>query len=181
MMTSQSSDASDAPGTIKSEKTLLSSRRSWISTTGLATSALFTQSAILSAFPGIASAAQTSLETFKDEKLKFEIKVPTNWEKQVQSLPDRRKIVLFIDPTSDKDKNLVFFAFTPVRDDFTSLSSFGSVDQVLKSCYSRFVVIVILFSSSNHASFCSLLGRTNDDSSERNHGRRREREQNDQS
>jgi hypothetical protein len=27
-------------------------------------------------------------------------------------------------------KSLLFFAFTPVRDDFTSLSSFGSVDQV---------------------------------------------------
>jgi hypothetical protein len=90
----------------------------------LATSALLTQSVI----PGIASAAET-LETFKDEKLNFEIKVPTSWEKQVQSLPDRRKIILFLDPTSDKDKNLLFFAFTPVRDDFTSLSSFGSVDQ----------------------------------------------------
>jgi hypothetical protein len=123
-MTCQSSDDSTR-STLMSEKTLLSSRRSWISTAGLATSALLTQSVI----PGIASAAET-LETFKDEKLNFEIKVPSSWEKQVQSLPDRRKIILFLDPTSDKDKNLLFFAFTPVRDDFTSLSSFGSVDQV---------------------------------------------------
>lgn len=110
----------------KSDDMPLSSRRSWLSTTGLATSALLTQSV----FPGVASAAGFKLETFEEEKLKFQIKVPANWEKQVQTLPDRRKIILFIDPTSDKDKTLLFFAFTPVRDDYTSLSSFGSVDNV---------------------------------------------------
>lgn len=122
MSTTQSGDAStDALGTTKSDKTLQSSRRSWLSTAGLATGVLFTQSAF---------AAGEKLETYQDEKLNFQIKVPANWDKQVQSLPDRRKIAMFIDPTSDKDKNLLFFAFTPVRDDFTSLSSFGSVDQV---------------------------------------------------
>jgi len=110
---------------MESSEMPLSSRRSWLTGAGLATSALLTQVA----FPEIASAAD-KLETYEDINLNFQIKVPSNWEKQVQTLPDRRKILLFIDPTSDKDKSLLFFAFTPVRDDFTSLSSFGSVDQV---------------------------------------------------
>lgn len=103
----------------------LSSRRSWLSGVGLVNSALLTQTA----FPEFASAAD-KLETFEDPTLKFQIKVPSTWEKQVNTLPDRRKIILFVDPTSDTEKALLFFAFTPVRDDFTSLSSFGSVDQV---------------------------------------------------
>jgi hypothetical protein len=78
---------------------LVATRRSWLSNAGLATS-----SVLLSAFAGVASAADTKLETFEDANLNFQIKVPANWEKQVQTLPDRRKIVLFIDPTSDKDK-----------------------------------------------------------------------------
>lgn len=78
---------------------LVATRRSWLSNAGMATS-----SVLLSAFPGIASAADTKLETFEDANLNFQIKVPANWEKQVQTLPDRRKVVLFIDPTSDKDK-----------------------------------------------------------------------------
>ena len=107
------------------EELPLSSRRSWLSGTGLAASALLAQTA----FPGIASAVD-KLEMVEDLNLNFQIKVPSDWIKQVQTLPDRRKIILFVDPTSDKDKSLMFFAFTPVRDDFTSLSSFGSVDQV---------------------------------------------------
>jgi len=39
--------------------------------------------------------------------------------------------VFFIDPKSGaEDKNLIFVAYTPIRDDFTSLASFGSVDQI---------------------------------------------------
>lgn len=39
--------------------------------------------------------------------------------------------MFFIDPKSGaEDKNLIFVAYTPIRDDFTSLASFGSVDQI---------------------------------------------------
>lgn len=55
----------------------------------------------------------------------------------MQELPDRRKIVFFVDPTTadasskkDDDKSLLFIAYTPVRDDFTSIGSFGTVEQV---------------------------------------------------
>jgi hypothetical protein len=82
-----------------------------------------------SAFPTNAAAVD-SLVTFEDANCGFQIKIPSSWEKQVQELPDRRKIVLFIDPTGDKDKTLCFIAYTPIRDDFTQISSFGSVDQV---------------------------------------------------
>lgn len=101
------------------------SRRSWLSATVATTSAFLAQGA----FPANAAAANT-LEAFEDPECGFQIKIPSQWEKQVQTLPDRRKIVLFIDPTGDKDKTLFFVAYTPIRDDFTQLSSFGSVDQV---------------------------------------------------
>lgn len=105
---------------IMSEET---SRRSWLSATVATTSAFLAQVA----FPANAAAANT-LEVFEDPECGFQIKIPSQWEKQVKTLPDRRKIVLFIDPTVDK--TLFFAAFTPIRDDFTQLSSFGSVDQV---------------------------------------------------
>lgn len=39
--------------------------------------------------------------------------------------------MFFIDPKSGaEDNNLIFVAYTPIRDDFTSLASFGSVEQV---------------------------------------------------
>lgn len=120
---------STARAMMQADDAPLTSRRSWLERAGLVTSTLLTQVAL----PGAAAAAD-KLEVFEDPNLNFQIKVPSNWEKQVQTLPDRRKIILFIDPTSDKDKSLLFFAFTPVRDDFTSLSSFGSVDQVGEPC-----------------------------------------------
>ena len=75
-----------------------------------------------------AIAADTLID-YKDETVGFNLKVPSDWESSVQSLPDRRKIQLFIKPNSNQ-KTLLFFAYTPVRDDFTSLGSFGSVDEV---------------------------------------------------
>lgn len=83
---------------------------------------------------GWAAEGPLKLSTFEDTDYGFKMSVPANWEKSEQTLPDRRKIVIFMDPTSDK-KTLLFLAYTPVRDDFTQLSSFGSVDQVVCSCY----------------------------------------------
>jgi PsbP len=75
------------------------------------------------------ASAEENLGDFEDATWKFSIKVPTGWEQSVQSLPDRRKIVLYIKPDSNQ-KTLCFIAYTPVRADFTSLGSFGSVDAV---------------------------------------------------
>ena len=83
----------------------------------------------------------TNFFTFQDEDCGFEVKIPVSWEKSVQTLADRRKIILFIEPNTmeEEDKTLLFLAYTPVRDDFTSLSSFGTVDQVL-DCYCIFFI-----------------------------------------
>ena len=79
------------------------------------------------------SLAADNLMEYKDDGCKFSLKVPSDWDQTVQELPfpDRRKIVLFIKPNSNQ-KTLLFVAYTPVRDDFTSLGSFGSIDQVSK-------------------------------------------------
>lgn len=74
----------------------------------------------------------TPLARFEDKNCKFSIDLPSEWIKTEQSLPDRRKIILCIKPDSNQ-KTLFFIAFTPTRDDFTSLGSFGSVDQVAQA------------------------------------------------
>ena len=106
-----------------------------------------TASIVLSTRTEPALASEESMDIFKDEDCGFQIKIPSDWEKSVQNLPDRRKIVLFVDPKSgEEDKTLVFVAFTPVRDDFTQLSSFGSVDQV--RYFDLALLKVIVFTSS---------------------------------
>jgi hypothetical protein len=106
-------------------------RRKFVSVSSLVTATLATQLPINYA---IAASEPNSFSTFEDDDLDFKVSFPSNWEKSVQSLPDRRKIVLFADPltASGKDQNLMFIAYTPVRDDFTSLSSFGSADEVAR-------------------------------------------------
>lgn len=79
-----------------------------------------------------AEAAAASLTKYQDEACKFSILLPSDWTQSVQQLPDRRKIVLYIKPNSEQ-KTLVFMAFTPVRDDYTSLGSFGSADEVAEA------------------------------------------------
>lgn len=83
-------------------------------------------------FAADSTGSSVPLAEFKDPDCKFSIQMPTSWNASTQSLPDRRKIQLYIDPNSNQ-KTLVFIAYTPVRDDFTSLGSFGSVDQVAQT------------------------------------------------
>ena len=64
---------------------------------------------------------------YQDTEFKIQFKVPSAWKQSVQELPDRRKIVLFAD---ENGVPKMFVAYTPIRDDFTSLGSFGSVDTV---------------------------------------------------
>lgn len=99
--------------------------------------------------PTSSSSSSSDFSLFQDDLVGFQIKAPVQWKKSEQTLPDRRKIILFVndegannDSTTTtttasaggggngNDKDLMFIAYTPVRDDFTSLSSFGSVDQV---------------------------------------------------
>lgn len=105
------------------------SRRSWLDTVSTA----FVVGASPLLLPGEKALAEDNQFTsFVDKACGFKISVPADWEMSEQTLPDRRRIVLFVDPaTNDSpNKTLMFAAFTPVRDDYTSLSSFGSVDQV---------------------------------------------------
>jgi hypothetical protein len=84
------------------------------------------------AWPSTATAAATNtkFETYNDPVHGFSVLVPTDWVRTEQTLPDRRQILLWTDPSDAGSKTNMFIAFTPVRDDFTSLSSFGSVDAV---------------------------------------------------
>jgi hypothetical protein len=109
------------------------SRRNLLASVALGTSALLIDPS--KAFAAASTDEGTSnLVDFKDAVRKVSIKVPSDWDKTIQELPDRRQITLYIKPNSDQ-KTLMFFAYTPVRDDFTSLGSFGNVDQV--SCWFR--------------------------------------------
>ena len=91
-----------------------------------------------SMFP-LASNASSSpvLESYVDEDYSFKLSVPSSYTSSVQKLSGRRKAVFFTDENStDSAGNidtLGFIAYTPMRDDFTSLSSFGSVEQVGQS------------------------------------------------
>ncbi len=84
--------------------------------------------------PAFANEDDGLFTLYQDESVGFQIKRPSGWEQSEQSLPDRRRIVLFVNNkdavSSEADKDLMFVAYTPVRDDFTQLSSFGSVEQV---------------------------------------------------
>jgi len=75
-------------------------------------------------FPKSASAAPPALTEFGDPS--FSLQVPKDWTFSEQALPDRRKLLLW----QESPETFLFVAYTPLRDDYTSLSSFGSVDQV---------------------------------------------------
>lgn len=87
---------------------------------------------------GAANAADGTIqfENFVDKDCNFKLNIPSSWETSTQELPDRRKIKFFVDNSMSvpqQDKTLVFIAYTPVRDDFTSLGSFGSVENVAQT------------------------------------------------
>jgi len=85
-------------------------------------------------FPSPSLAAEDDAFTlFKDENIGFQIKAPSGWDKSEQTLPDRRRLVLFMnneDGSAASKNDLMFIAYTPIRDDFTALSSMGTLDQV---------------------------------------------------
>ena len=87
------------------------------------TSALLIDPSLTNA-DGSVVAPASPLEVYEDKNCKFSVSVPSEWVKTEQTLPDRRKIVLYFKPESNQ-KTLMFIAYTPTRDDFTSLGSFG--------------------------------------------------------
>lgn len=112
-------------------------RRSWFVKT--ADAAIAASCVVTLPMPAVAA---EKFEIYQNDALGFQISIPVGWEKTVQQLPDRRSITLFIDPTSGEDKTLMFIAKTPIQPDFTSLASFGSVDQVrLSTSINRGVVM----------------------------------------
>jgi hypothetical protein len=113
--------------------TTMVDRRTWLSSAAPPLAVAATVELILSVAQVAAAATDspagtTRLQTFTDVTHGFSIKVPSEWIQSEQTLPDRRKLQMWMDPNDST--TLLFIAYTPVRDDFTSLSSFGSVDDV---------------------------------------------------
>lgn len=68
------------------------------------------------------AAEDDAFTVYKDENIGFQIKAPSGWDKSEQTLPDRRRLVLFInneDGSATNKNDLMFIAYTPIRDDFT--------------------------------------------------------------
>ena len=85
----------------------------------------------------VESSTTTKMEQYNDADYGFHLSIPSSWELTEQKLTGRRKALFFTDPTSSNNatgtnniETFWFVAYTPVRDDFTSLASFGSVDNV---------------------------------------------------
>jgi len=108
-------------------------RRVFVENAGKATG-IVSLSTILN--PDKASAEE--LKKYQDKECGFEVSIPQSWIKSEQNLSDldRRKLILYVDPsssTSTNSKTLCFIAYSSVRDDYTSLGSFGSVDQLAQA------------------------------------------------
>lgn len=102
--------------------------------------ALAGASILSTASPSISFAAEPLKldEPFEDSDFNFRVQFPSSWEKTEQKLSGRRKGFFYTDPnskdaTTDTIETLGFIAYTPLRDDFTSLASFGSVDEVAQT------------------------------------------------
>ncbi|CAN0297219.1 unnamed protein product, partial [Ectocarpus fasciculatus] len=61
----------------------------------------------------------------------FSQQVPDGWERSDAEISGRRKIVVYTSPTTPGAN--AFVAYTPARGDFTTLGSFGTLDQVSKT------------------------------------------------
>lgn len=88
-------------------------------------------SASLLALPLSSLANENNLESTKefiDEDTKTKFLRPASWVESHPELPDRRRLTMFISPVSPDDN--LFVSSTPIRDDFTSLASLGSLENV---------------------------------------------------
>jgi len=113
------------------DSTDMMDRRNFLTASSLVSATLAAQLPLNYAF----ASDDDSFNTFQDDEVGFKVSIPSNWVKSVQSLPDRRKIIFFSDPSTEAgiEQDLIFIAYTSVRDDFTQLSSFGSVEEVAQA------------------------------------------------
>ena len=116
---------------LKEETTI--SRRNLIASSVASVVAVSSALLIDPSFANAEGITSSPLERYEDKNCKFSISVPSEWVKTEQTLPDRRKIILYFKPDSNQ-KTLIFVAYTPTRDDFTSLGSFG-VRKFLSFCF----------------------------------------------
>ena len=72
--------------------------------------------------------AAAPLKDYKDARYGVSMGIPDGWTATQNELPDGRRIVTAADP-NDIDTN-VFLTFTPIRPDYSSLGSFGTIDFV---------------------------------------------------
>ncbi|KAL7553214.1 hypothetical protein ACHAWF_016472 [Thalassiosira exigua] len=130
----------DAAGGAVASPLPASSRRGFFSrslSAALAAGALGAAPPLLAPSPA-SGASDPPLEPYDDPDYGFRVRVPSSWDVSEQKLSGRRRAVFFTDPES-KDastgsiETLGFVAYTPLRDDFTSLASFGSVDEVAQT------------------------------------------------
>jgi hypothetical protein len=119
----------------------VSTRRSFFSRSLLVAGTTVSTATTTLLNPSITHAANTNnnnddiSKLFEDSNYGFRINIPSSWERSEQTLSGRRKAIFFTDPTSKNletgtIETLGYVAYTSVRDDFTNLSSFGSVDEV---------------------------------------------------
>ena len=80
----------------------------------------------ISLLPTVAGAAD-AVQTYRDTEFPVSFTVPASWEKKENVLGARRLIV-FVNP-NDANEN-AFIIFSPVQPDYTSLASFGNIDNV---------------------------------------------------
>ena len=73
-------------------------------------------------------ACAEGLTGYSDARYGVSFGVPEGWSAVPQELADGRRLVLASDP-KDESSN-VFIAFTPIRPDYSSLGSFGTIDYV---------------------------------------------------
>lgn len=76
---------------------------------------------------------EVKLTSYQDKTTGIKLSVPSSWATSTQEVSGRRKIDFFVDTTSSdnpEEQTLLFIAFTPVRDDFTGIGSFGTVEDV---------------------------------------------------
>jgi hypothetical protein len=78
--------------------------------------------------PRPAAAASALPTSYKDERYGVSFLLPEGYVMKPQELADGRRLVTATDPNDDTTN--VFIAFTPIRPDYSSLGSFGTIDFV---------------------------------------------------
>eukprot|EP00752_Nemacystus_decipiens_P004213 g3850.t1 len=79
----------------------------------------------------VLSPKASNAEVFTDDVLGFKMDVPDGWERNDAEISGRRKLIVYTSPKNPGTN--AFVAYTPARGDFTTLGSFGTLDEVSKT------------------------------------------------